>query len=70
MYNGQMVEAIDCTPSWQGLVFHMLKMYVQHSVDAGFLNDQESKENIKNLETEFTRMAQAADNWVEYQKNK
>ncbi len=70
MYNGKEVEAIDCTPTWQGLVCQMLRMYVQHSVDAGFLNDPDSKENIKNLETEFNRMAQAADKWVEHQKNK
>lgn len=70
MYEGKEVEVIDCTPTWGGMVDSMLRMYVQHSVDAGFLNDKESKDNVANLEAEFRRMAMLADKWVIYQQSK
>ena len=70
MYEGKEVEVIDCTPTWGGMVDSMLRMYVQHSVDAGFLNEQESRDNVANLEAEFRRMAMLADKWVTYQQSK
>lgn len=70
MYEGKEVEVIDCTPTWQGIVDAMLRMYVQHSVDAGLLNDNESRQSIADLETEFRRMAMLADKWVTHQQSK
>lgn len=68
MYNGQEVETIDCTPTWEALVQGMLNCYVQSRMDAVLVNDKEAQENIKNLEIEFSRMARTADKWIEHRQ--
>jgi hypothetical protein len=57
MYQGKEVEAIDCTPTWEG----MLRYYITILRDG-------TNEGQKIAEAELTNMAKAADKWVAHCK--
>jgi hypothetical protein len=57
MYQGQEVETIDITPTWEQWSSMMLRMYPD-------LNSTGQKE----VRAEFARMAQFADKWVAHLK--
>ena len=52
---------IDCTPTWQSLVPALLDIHASLSAKTRLKPEQE--ESIKNIKSEFVRMAAAADKW-------
>ncbi len=67
-YNGQMVEAVDCTPAWAGVLPLMLELYTQLA-SVGKQN-AEQKNALAGLREEFEKMAKAADRYNESAKEK
>lgn len=68
-YNGKMVEAVDCTPQWAGLLPLMLDLHAQlytKQYQKGFTSEQ--AESLKGLHDEFKKMAKAADQYNEMVK--
>lgn len=65
-YNGQIVEVVDVTPTWQGLLPAMLDLYAQKK-NSVFSETSEAA-GLRLLIGEFEKMAKAADNWNEHIK--
>jgi len=70
IYNGQVVETIDVTPTWSGLLPMLLELYGQAYCKRKnqFTVRQDTVDTIKELGAEFKNMAQAADKWNEHCK--
>ena len=59
MNNNEILETIDCTPTWEALLLPMLDLYAQYKNVPG-INIHNKQENIL---LEFKSMAKAADKW-------
>ncbi len=70
MEQNEILEVIDCTPTWQALIQPMLDTFFA-------LHTRNKKQNISieqychliDLQKEFKNMAIAADKWNEHCKN-
>lgn len=65
MNQNEILNVIDCTPTWQALFQPMLDLYAQNAQWNHSVTDDKNKEIAK----EFEKMAIAADKWNEYCKN-
>ena len=61
IYNGQEVEAYDCTPTWSALLIVMLDLYTQHRVS----KLSSAMHALDNVVGQFKVMASAADKYNE-----
>lgn len=53
MYNGKLVDVIDCTPTWEAII----------NIHINCLEGTGSDEAKEGARKEIMRMAQAADKW-------
>ncbi len=71
----EILETIDCTPTWQSLLPMMLEVFAQKRAKTFKMsllpsNTQiEAGETCNNLFKEFKRMAEAADKWNSHCKD-
>lgn len=63
--NNEILEVIDCTPTWEGLLPMLLEVYGQQygKRRSQYTVRPETVKALDNLKIEFRRMAQAADKW-------
>jgi hypothetical protein len=71
--NLNIIETIDCTPTWESILPLMLDLYAQdkNKIKSSYKITEKTKQaidNCNNLLIEFTKMAQAADAWNEHIK--
>ena len=74
-YAPENLNTIDCTPTWQSLTPVLLDIYAQNKskVRNSYKVTDKTRQAIEvcnNILTEFKRMAEAADKWNEYCKQK
>ncbi len=60
------IKTIDCTPTWSALLPIMLDLHAQFQSKENPTSEQ--RKSYDDLCTEFKRMAKAADEWVEWNK--
>lgn len=60
------MKTIDVTPTWSALLPALLDVYANCANSKA----EHKRLSAKNIEHEFKRMAEAADNWNEYCKSK
>jgi hypothetical protein len=69
----EILETIDCTPTWEALLLPMLDVYAQHKakIKSSYSITPQTREainHLENIKVEFKRMAQAADKWNDHVK--
>lgn len=73
LQENEILETIDCTPTWQSLLPVMLDLYAQDKakIKSSYKvteKTQRAIDNCKNMLIEFNKMAAAADKWNEHVK--
>lgn len=68
-HENQILETIDCTPTWEALLPAMLTILRQSYQQLGRAGSRtKADESITTLTAELKRMAAAADKWNEHCK--
>lgn len=60
------IKTIDCTPTWSALLPVMLDLHTQFQSKERL--KPEERKAYNDLRSEFSKMAKAADEWVEWNK--